>query len=333
MLNQLEVCGLGDPAGFARQMRPVAAIYPWLALVPGPQARDATVVVTSSRWQAADFDPTTLDAEVARTLASHGALTLRLIHDDKAGPASRAPVDVDGWPPLVRIALELVTRYQRLLPGRNRHSADPLFDRALGLHRALHDRQKPLVAADHDHALDVWRWTLRLCPEASLAVQLGALYHDIERLDSESLVRIEQHARNYRAFKETHAKKGAQITRAQLTAIGAEARLVDEVADLVTNHEHPGADPDKQLLNVADALSFFSLNACGFLAYYGLRHSKRKIAYTLARLDARGWRELGRVRHRADVWQLIAEAMARDPGAQADRTAIGLPAHATEAQP
>jgi len=216
--------------------------------------------------------------------------------------------DVGSAQACVSTALEVLTRYQRHVPGRNRDARAPLFDRVLEAHRALHDRSKPLVAADHDHALDTWRWVLRLEPEASLAVQVAALFHDVERLQSESDVRIEQHAPDYRAFKQAHAAAGGRLAAATLERVGA-AALAARVQELVTAHEVPGDDPERVLLNDADALSFFSLNACGFLAYYGLAHTRRKVAYTLGRLSARGFRELAGVRLSAELYALVDEAL------------------------
>jgi hypothetical protein len=298
MLNQLEICDFPDRGAFDRETRVLANIYPWLAIVPGPQSLPSTVLVAAARWSHPDFDPTALDREIATALQGACSINLRITNAGGQVAVER----------LAGVALQVITRYQRLLQGRNLHSADPLFDRALGLHRALHDRGKPLVAADHDHALDVWRWVLRLEPRAGLAVQLAALFHDIERLVSESDVRIEQHSLHYETFKQAHARQGAAMVFELLRGSGAGEELAGRVADLVRDHERPHDDPDKQLLNVADALSFFSLNACGFIAYYGPAHTRRKIAFTLGRLDDRGWRELPRIRQRADIEQLIGAA-------------------------
>jgi Domain of unknown function (DUF4202) len=119
-------------------------------------------------------------------------------------------------------------------------------------------------------------------------------------------VRVEHHSADYLAFKQRHAAGGAARVRSLLVEIGAPAPLVDAVAGMVADHEQPAGDPDKQLLNEADALSFFSLNACGFARYYGPVHTRRKVEFPLRRLGPRGRAELGRIRHRADFQALIA---------------------------
>ena len=54
---------------------------------------------------------------------------------------------------------------------------------------------------------------------------------------------------------------------------------------------HYRNDADLALLNDADALSFFSLNSWGFVAYHGDEHTRKKVTYTLERMSP------GAVRH------------------------------------
>ena len=199
---------------------------------------------------------------------------------------------------LPRFAAEVLTRAQRLLDRRNAASRSRLFERALTHHRALHARHglgdagRPLVRADYDHSLDVWQWTLRLAPEAGLAVQLAALLHDVERLLSEADRRIEHSAADYGDFKNAHARRGSQLADELLVEAGGCAALRCRVTGLIAGHEggQSAADPDFGLLADADSLSFFSLNSPGFLSYYGDDHTRRKVAFTLGRMSpaARG---------------------------------------------
>ena len=200
-----------------------------------------------------------------------------------------------------------------LLPPheRNASSSDEGFDRILERHRALHDLSLPLVKADFDHSLDVWQWVLKLEVGASREVQVAALFHDVERLVSEPRVRIEHHATDYQAFKDAHARAGALLTRDTLAGLVEEASLA-RVCHLVERHERPGADEELALLNDADALSFFALNSPGFLRYYGLAHTKKKVAYTLSRLrpERRGW--LPELALNAPIRALLDEALASE---------------------
>jgi hypothetical protein len=212
-------------------------------------------------------------------------------------------IHVDGNTAEVRAVL---TRAQRRIERTNDASACVAFARALDAHRALHDTSRPLVLADLDHALDTWQWTLRLDADASLAAQLAALLHDVERLETEADVRIEQHAADYRGFKEAHARGGAAIAERLVLGAGASAEVAARVAELVRRSETPSDDAEVRLVNDADALSFFSLNSPGYADYYGRERTIAKIAYTLARMSPRARAELAGIALRADVRALLA---------------------------
>jgi hypothetical protein len=212
---------------------------------------------------------------------------------------------------LVGFACEVLTRCQRLTDRRNAASRNPLFDQVLARHRAMHDLSKPLVRADFNHALDTWQWVLRLQPEAGLAVQLAALFHDVERLISEADRRVEQHAADYQAFKEEHALRGAWMADETLARAGVDVETRRRAGRLIAEHERPPEekDPDAAdiaLLNDADALSFFSLNSVGYFDYYGPEQTWRKVAYTLRRLRPEARRHLAGIRLRPEIGAAVA---------------------------
>ena len=211
--------------------------------------------------------------------------------------------------PWLDAALEILTRYQVFVRRRNEASRGPLFDRVLEGHRALHDLRKPLVHADLLHALDAHAWLLRLAPGASLALQLAAIFHDVERLASEADVRVEHHAEDYEAFKREHARGSARMMAEVLSAAGVGPATAARAEALVERHEAPDGDDEVARLNDADALSFFSRNSDGFLRYYGPDHTRKKVAYTLRRMGPLARAELGRgVRLHPEVRRLVDEA-------------------------
>jgi len=195
------------------------------------------------------------------------------------------------------IAEQVRLRTQRLAPQRT--ITEPWFDGVLDLHRGLHDLDKPLVRADFDHALDTWQWALRLDPHASAPAQLAALLHDIERLVSEADARVEHHAADYQAFKDAHALAGGALARRLLERAEVPRAVIDRAVTLVEIHERRGNEPEVTLVNDADALSFFSLNSPGYLAYFGPEQTRKKVAYTLARMSAaaRAWLPRARIPH------------------------------------
>jgi hypothetical protein len=233
--------------------------------------------------------------------------------DDAVARSSSDAISVRAPPAVVApVAVEVLTRWQRWIDLRNGASATPLFDGVLRAHEALHDVSKPLVKADLDHAVDTWHWMLRLEPEASLAAQLAALFHDVERLESEPDRRIEQHAADYAAFKDRHAARGGERAEEVLVAAGVPAATAARVREIVTSHERRGRDAEVDLLNDADALSFFSLNSAGYADYFGPEQTRKKVAYTLGRLSPRAHARLAGVRLRPDVREhlLAVEAAA-----------------------
>ncbi len=275
-----------DVARAAGEAFPTARIE--IAARPGPT--DA-VVIDAAVWASDALDPFEVDVTAARAIDA-GADALA-IDGTRASAAA-----------LAQAVREIAVRYQRLFPRRNAASRGARFDEVLARHRAAHDLSKPLVRADFDHARDVWQWVLRLDPDAGLAAQIAALFHDVERLVSEADARVEHHAPDYQAFKDAHARGSGARVRAILGEV-LDGPTLDRVATLVARHERRSDDPDAELLGDADALSFFSVNVCGFLRYYGEPHTRTKVAWTLARMSPRGLGALRAIRLRSDVRALV----------------------------
>jgi hypothetical protein len=263
----------------------------------GATSTSADVAIDGSAWAHPAWDAFAFDAVIVPAVGNGNAGI------DLRGPCGG------------RAAISVATRYQRFVPRRIEDAVT--LERVFARHRALHDLRKPLVAADHDHALDTWAWMLRLDPTASLSAQLAALFHDIERLTSEADARIEQHAADYPIFKAAHARAGAAMTSAVLEELGIDEETRARVAELVADHERPNEDRELALLNDADALSFFSLNSAGFLRYYGLDHTRRKVRRSLTRLSSAARMHLARIRLPAEVERFLSEAMRSHEGSLA----------------
>jgi len=272
----------------------------------GAAGRPADLTVEG--WDDPALDFWEFDRRLDRVVAERRPLVV-------AGSASR--------PGLVPAAvLAILTRAQRVVGRRNRSTASLFFDGLLARHRDLHDLALPLVRADYDHALDVWQWALRLNPDASLALQLAALFHDLERLRSEARERREQQAADYPAYKRRHAREGARFAVSVLAAAGVHPAVLERTGRLIAAHDEPAAGRDRELAQLvdADALSFFSLNSPGFLDAYGPAHTRQKVAFTLARLSLDGRSRLPQLRMRPAIQRLVDELL---PGIAPP--AVGLP--------
>jgi hypothetical protein len=253
-------------------------------------ARGDALVIALSGWSSCHADLLELDS---------------LLHNREDRDAPFGLVVVSNGPGQERALLQVLTRYQRLLPLENQPTSP--VRTALLAHRALFDLKKPLVRADYDHALDTWRWLLRIYPAASIALQLAALFHDVERLLAETDVRVEHLAADYQGFKNAHARVGARLAARALSAANVSQEVVARAKALIEEHEAPREDPELMALNDADALSFFSLNAWGFVEYFGLEHTRKKVAYTLRRMSPAARRHLPFLRYHPAVASLLRE--------------------------
>lgn len=266
------------------------------SLAGEPAAWVDRVEVDAAAWTRGEIDPTGLDDRID-TIAEGGPFAVAVFE----APSGAAAAD--------RVAEDLSVRCQRWSGARNAASEEPGFAHLLLRHRDLHPLDKPLLRADYRHALDVWQWVLRLDPEAGAAVQLAALFHDVERIFTEADSRGEQAVVDYDDYKARHAERSALVTEEVLREQGTPAELRTRVAELIAGHDQPGRvdGAEGELLEDADALSYFSLNSSGYLNYYGAEQARRKIGWTSARLSARGRGWLGRLRLPPGVTALLAE--------------------------
>lgn len=195
------------------------------------------------------------------------------------------------------VACEVLSRYQRLIMRRNTASSTPLFDAILDAHASVFAS----VKLDLEHALDTWQWMLRLEPEVGLAPQIGALFHDIDRLDGDPHGRVEHRA--HRTLDDAQAKGGAERTLSILRRIGVEEEEARRVHDLIGGHVQ--RERDAILLDDADALSFLSLMSPSYADYFGLAQTRRKVAFTLGRLAPVARERVALFRLRPDIHRLL----------------------------
>jgi len=282
--------GEADPDGFA------------------PAWSDAALAVTAGRWAGDEYDLLALDDEVWRCIGRHGRCELCLVDDG---------ADVER---LAESALQLALRIQRFDSSTNPASATPFFQQILAAHEAMFDRRLPLVAAEHDHALDTWRWVLRLEPHASLSLQLAALLHDMEEPetvagpDTGALAFADAPDDAYLPRKRAEAEAAARVVVRILESLSTPPPLVERTRALVIEHEGLASseprEPAAALLANADALSFFSLGAPAFARHFGLPHTARKVAHGLRRLDVEGHSWLARLKLPRTIRALVFEALA-----------------------
>jgi hypothetical protein len=254
-----------------------------------PAWSDCALPVTASRWVADDYDLLALDDEVWRCFGRHGRCELRIVDDGTDREL------------LAETALQIAVRFQRFDASTNPASATPFFQQILAAHEEKFDRRRPLAAAAHDHALDTWRWVLRLEPHASLSLQVAALFHEDERVATGADPRLEEALRPFVSI---------------LESLQTPKPLIERARSLIAEHRagpsNEPVEPAVALLSNAAALSFFSLGAPAFASHFGPAHAARKVSAGLRRLDIEGHSWLARLKLtqtiRALVFDSIGEA-------------------------
>ena len=137
---------------------------------------------------------------------------------------------------------------------------------------------------DLGHARIALKWLLKLKPDADLAAQIAVLAHDIERGTEGYLERKKQKLKkkDYEEYKRIHAEEGATVVAEILKDQGYDQELIDRVKGLVTKHE-TGGDPDSDLLQAADSLSYFENNVPGYLKRGGPDQLRKKMKFMFGR--------------------------------------------------
>lgn len=153
-----------------------------------------------------------------------------------------------------------------------------LYDEIVGL----------LDLADLDreasHGINTLDWVLRINPDASLALQIAALGHDIERSVSPRYRREE--FTDHAEYKKAHSERGAEILGGILNKHNLEQSVIEEAVELVKLHEVGGTE-DADVLRDADSISFFDNNLEFYIGYKGLEEAKRQVEYKFGRCSSR----------------------------------------------
>jgi hypothetical protein len=167
------------------------------------------------------------------------------------------------------------------------------------------------------HLLRTRDWALELDANASEAVRLAALTHDIERhfpggprFDPLTMRPDDE------AYNREHSERSARIVADWLRPQGADEQLVAETRDLVLAHEW-GGSPPADVVQAADSLSFLEVNAEDVLVQW-LREGRAlpegvraKLDWTFERIRIPQAAELARPLYNRALDALEAEVAAR----------------------
>ena len=135
------------------------------------------------------------------------------------------------------------------------------------------------------HLLKSLDWVDRLAPDASEAVRVATLTHDMERaFGGPDAIPIKM---TDRAYEEAHSNRSARIVGEWLRANGARTELVGHVEDLIRVHEW-GGSPDANLVQAADSLSFLETNIDLMLGFAKTgKYSRADVAFKIDQMYER----------------------------------------------
>lgn len=162
--------------------------------------------------------------------------------------------------------------------------------------------------ANARHLLRTRDWAVELDPEASEALRLAALLHDIERMVPGGPVFDPlTTAPDDEEYNRLHSERSARLVGEWLRDQGADAGLVASVEDLIRQHEW-GGTPEADVLQAADSLAFLEVNGGLMLRWLregraDVREVRAKHTWTLERIRVARARELAQ--------PLFEEAMAQ----------------------
>jgi hypothetical protein len=169
-----------------------------------------------------------------------------------------------------------------------------------------------VYAYNNYHLLKALEWLERLAPDASEAVRLATLTHDMERAFPGPDQPVHHAIKGFddHEYNSAHAARSARIVGAWLRKQGADEVLAQEVERLIRVHED-GGWPEANLVQAADSLSFLDVNVDLFLDM--VRAGKRtpeemrvKLDYTYERIQVPHARDLALPYYRRAIERLNA---------------------------
>lgn len=173
------------------------------------------------------------------------------------------------------------------------------------------------VDGEREHGLDVLRWVRRLRPTVALALQIAALFHDIDRVVHPQYgggFKGDRQSTAYVRHKKAHARRSAAFIIPRLRLIGIKPSVLKRVRWLITHHDDPGAeieqarDRDLSALAAADSLSFFTTIAPKLYAAEGAARFRDKVEFMAAKMSTSMQRQLRTVRLSNRVFERVKNA-------------------------
>lgn len=131
-----------------------------------------------------------------------------------------------------------------------------------------------------DHLVRTVYWIKKLNPDASDALILAAITHDIERAFDEGRKPPSPEFKGAKwddpVYNRWHSERSAKFVKEFLEKEEAGPKLIQKVIDLIKQHEF-GGTPEADLLRDADSLSFLEINVPVFISMVPKKLSKAEV--------------------------------------------------------
>jgi hypothetical protein len=156
---------------------------------------------------------------------------------------------------------------------------------------------------------------LKLKPDASEALKIAALAHDIERISPppplERMVASSPRGWRDPEFLQRHSEKGAEIIAEVMSRRQAAPEMIEQVKFLVAGHEFSGTR-EQNILKDADSVSYFESNIEEFLQLkvktFGKEKVRAKFNWMYNRITSETARRIVEPWYRRALAQLKMEA-------------------------
>jgi hypothetical protein len=151
-----------------------------------------------------------------------------------------------------------------------------------------------------DHLIRTGYWVKKLDPNASEALIIAAITHDIERAFGENRnPPVDEFGANWDnpVYDKWHSERSAKFVSEFLKKEGENKELIEEASKLISHHEH-GGWKEADILKDADSLSFLEVNVDTFVSWIPKKASKedirKKFDYMFNRIEGKKAKELAK---------------------------------------
>jgi hypothetical protein len=134
------------------------------------------------------------------------------------------------------------------------------------------------------HSRLTLKWLLKLKPDASEALKISAISHDIDRAVNKIIEKDRKPEESYEEFKRKHSIRSADIIVNLMKKHNYPEKVIDKVKHLVENHEF-GGDTETDILTSADSLAYFEYNLPIYFKRNGKEETIRKIKFMFNRMS------------------------------------------------